>query len=56
MADPAVYSQLGVGCIRVYLSPWVWILHAQQRCSSLVNLEDWAAHLPLSSCQRRDVS
>jgi len=41
------YSQLGVVCVRVYLSPWVWTFHAQRRCSSLVSVGGWATHWPL---------
>jgi len=49
------YSQLGVACVRFYFSPWVWTFHAQRRCSSLVNVGGWAAHLVVADCQRRAI-
>jgi len=53
MVDSGVYSQLGAVCVRLYLSPWVWICHAQQRCSSLVTVV-WAAHIAVAELSKTD--
>jgi len=53
MVDSGVYSQLGAACVRLYLSPWVWIFHAQRRCSSLVTV-DWGAHVAVVELSKTD--